>query len=168
MGSHTIAYTVSSFIKLLTTLKTPSPSVVRWMADLSLYNYEVRHISGSNNTAADALSRMYPEESLALLEIDVSPDWTEAYKADPPHLEFCYQPDGQLKADWRQSWHGGRLRIGDRLLVPASKYDTVITQFHQPLVAGHWGIPRVTGLLQRHFVVHRVRRYGGGESCTEC
>ena len=61
MGSHTIAYTVSSFLKLLTTLKTPSPSVVRWMADLSLYTYEVRHIPVSTNTAAGALSRMYPE-----------------------------------------------------------------------------------------------------------
>ena len=66
MGSHTIAYTVSSFLKLLTTLKTPSPSVVRWMTDLSLYNYEVRHIPGSTNNAADALSRMYPDETLAL------------------------------------------------------------------------------------------------------
>ena len=129
------------------------------MADLSLFNYEVRHIPGSTNTAADALSRMYPEEYLALSEIDVSPDWTEAYKADPPHLELCYQPDGQLKADWRQSWHGGRLLIGDRLLVPASRYDVVITQFHQPLVAGHWGIPRVTALLQRHFVMHSVRPF---------
>ena len=44
MGSHTIAYTDSSFLKFLTTPKTPSPRVVRWMADLSLYNYEVRHI----------------------------------------------------------------------------------------------------------------------------
>ena len=74
MCRHTIAYTDSSFLKLLTTLKTPSLRVVRCIADLSLYNYEVRHISGSTNTAADALSRMYPEESLALLEIDVSPD----------------------------------------------------------------------------------------------
>ena len=81
MCSHmcTIAYTDSSFLKLLTTLKTPSPSVVRWMADIPLYNYEVRHIPGSSNTAADALSRMYPEESLDLLEIDVSPDWTDAH-----------------------------------------------------------------------------------------
>ena len=74
MGSHTVAYTVSSFLKLLTTMKTPSPRVVRWMTDLSLYNYEVRHIPDSTNTAADASSRMYPEESLAILEIDVSPD----------------------------------------------------------------------------------------------
>ena len=107
------------------------------MADLSLFNYEVRHITGSTNTAADALPRMYPEESLALFENDVSPDWTDAYKADRALLELCHQPDGQLKADWRQSWHGGRLRIGDRILVPASKYDAVITQFHQPLVEGH-------------------------------
>ena len=79
MGSHTIAYTDSIFLKFLTTLKTPSPRVVLWMADLSLFNYEVHHIHGSTNTAADALSRMYPEESLALLQIEVSPDWTDAY-----------------------------------------------------------------------------------------
>ena len=59
------------------------------MADLSLYNYEVRRIHRSTNTAADALSRMYPEDTLALLVIDVSPDWTDAYKADPALLELC-------------------------------------------------------------------------------
>ena len=109
MGSHTIAYTDSSFLKFFTTLKTPSPRVVRWMADLSLYNYEVRHIPVSTNTAADAWSRMYPDESIALPEIDVSPDWTDAYKADTALLELCYKPYRQLKEDWRQSWHGGRL-----------------------------------------------------------
>ena len=71
IGSHTTAYTDSSFLKFLTTLKTPSPRVVRWMANLSLYNYEGRHIPGSINTAADALYSMYPEVSLALSEIDV-------------------------------------------------------------------------------------------------
>ena len=100
MGSHTIAYTDSSFLKFLTTLKTPSNLVVRWMADFSLYNYEVSHIPGSTNTAADALSRMYPEESLAILETDLSPDCTDAYKADPALLELCYQPDIHLKQDW--------------------------------------------------------------------
>ena len=69
------------------------------MADLSLYNYDVCHFPSSINTAADALSRMYPEEFLSLLEIVVSPDWTDAYKADPALLELCYQPDGQLKQD---------------------------------------------------------------------
>ena len=69
------------------------------MADLSLYNYDVCNISSSSNTAADALSRMYPEEFLSLLETVVSPDLTDAYKADPALLELCYQPDGQLKHD---------------------------------------------------------------------
>ena len=84
MGSHTIAYTDSSFLKFLNTLKTPSPRVVRWIADMSLYIYEVRHIHGSTDTAADDLPRMYPEESLALLKIDVSPDWTDAIGQTPP------------------------------------------------------------------------------------
>ena len=54
-----------------------------WMADLFLSNYDVCHLPGSTITAADALSRMYPEESLSPLEIDASPDWTDAYNADP-------------------------------------------------------------------------------------
>ena len=69
------------------------------MADLSLHNYYVCHFPSSTNTAADALSRMYPEELLSLLEIVVSPDWTDTYRADPALLELCYQPDGQLKQD---------------------------------------------------------------------
>ena len=69
------------------------------MADLSLYNYDVCHFPSSTNTAADALSRMYPEEFLSLLETVVSLDRTDAYKADPALLELWYQPDGQLKQD---------------------------------------------------------------------
>ena len=69
------------------------------MADLSLHNYDVCHIPSSTITAADTFSPMYPEEFLSLLEIVVSPDWTDTYKADPALLELWYQPDGQLKQD---------------------------------------------------------------------
>ena len=69
------------------------------MADLSLYNYDVCHVPSSTNTVADAFSRMYPDEFLSLLESVVSPDWTDAYKADTTLLELCNQPDGQLKKD---------------------------------------------------------------------
>ena len=80
-------------------MKTSSTRVVWSIADLSLYNYDVCHFPSSTNTAADALSRMYPEEFLFLIDIVVSPDWTDAYKADPALSELCYQPDGQLKQD---------------------------------------------------------------------
>ena len=69
------------------------------MAYFSLYNYDVCHFPSSTNTAADALSRMYPEEFLSLLEIVVSPDWTDAYKTDPALLELCYQPDDKMQLD---------------------------------------------------------------------
>ena len=67
---------------------------------LILSNYDVCPLPGTVITAADALSRMYPEESLSLLEIYVSPDWIDAYKANPALLELCFQPDGHLKQDW--------------------------------------------------------------------
>ena len=80
-------------------MKTSSTRVVRWMAELSLYNCDICHFPGSANTAADALSPMYPEEFLSLLQIVVSLDWTDAYTADPAILELGYQPDDQLKQD---------------------------------------------------------------------
>ena len=69
------------------------------MADLFLSIYDVCHLPGSTITAADALSRMYQEATLSLIEIYVSPDLTDAYKADPSLLELCSQPDGHLKQD---------------------------------------------------------------------
>ena len=41
----------------LTTMQ-PSERMVRWLGDLALYHFEVKHIPGSTNTAADALSRL--------------------------------------------------------------------------------------------------------------
>ena len=71
------------------TVNAPSTCVVRWMADLFLSNYDVCHLPSSAITAADALSPMYPVESLSLLEVHVSPGWTDAYRADPALLELC-------------------------------------------------------------------------------
>ena len=47
-----------------------------------------------------------------------------------------------------------------------SKYDAVFTQSNQPFVAGRWGIPRVIALLQRQFVMHRVRHFVFLHVCT--
>ena len=124
MSSYTIAYTDSSNHKILTNLTTHSTRVVRWIAALSLYNSKVRHIPGSTNTAADALLRIYPEESLYFLEIDAAPDWDDTYKADTALLELCYQPDEHLTNGWRQAWHGGCIWIGAVSLF--------ITRIHQP------------------------------------
>ena len=44
---------------------------------------------------------MYPEESLALSEIDVSPDWTDAYKADP--AGWTTQSGLETVMAWRSS-----------------------------------------------------------------
>jgi hypothetical protein len=42
-----------------TTTDLPGALVVRWIAYIRLFDFEVRHIPGKKNTAADGLSRMY-------------------------------------------------------------------------------------------------------------
>ena len=68
-GGYTKVYTDSSFLKFLGTLKDPSPRVTRWLSVLALYHYDVYHIPGSTNTAADALSRL-PLHGCMTMEID--------------------------------------------------------------------------------------------------
>ena len=44
-------------LKYLTTMKDTSSQMNRWLEKLSRFNFEIRHIPGTTNTAADALSR---------------------------------------------------------------------------------------------------------------
>ena len=52
-----IVYTDNLTLKYLTTMKDTSPRMNRWLEKLQRFNFEIRHIPGTTNTAADALSR---------------------------------------------------------------------------------------------------------------
>ena len=41
-------------------MKDPSSTLVRWSLRLEEYSYKIEYKKGKENTAADALSRMYP------------------------------------------------------------------------------------------------------------
>ena len=137
MGIFTTVYTDSMFLKFLTTMKAPSPRVTRWLAELALYHFEVKHIPGSTNTAADALSRIANLQlAIHSLEIDNESSWEDAYKADPMLLAKYFTENGDLKDSTK--WHNGRLWEDDLIVVPEAKITSVLTQHHDNMIAGHW------------------------------
>lgn len=54
-------------LTFLTTLQNPNQRLMRWSLFLQPYNLEIRHIKGTENVVADALSRAPVSEELMCL-----------------------------------------------------------------------------------------------------
>ena len=171
MGSFTTAYTDSTFLKYISTMKSPSPRVVRWLSDLALFHYELKHIPGSTNTAADALSR--PDEAtLCVLDLDLEASWEASYREDPVVYPLYFHPDENNTGAMLHphEWHHGRFWLDDRIVVPRTKVTSVLEQYHDQLVAGHWGIPKTVEIIKRRFSFPRIRQnvLHHVRTCTAC
>ncbi len=59
---------------------------------------------------------------------------------------LCFDAQSELKPDWKPHLHAGRLWVDEKIFVPESKVQTVIQQFHIPLLADHWGVPKVMAM----------------------
>ena len=160
MGSFTTAYTDSTFLKYISTMKNPSPRVVRWLSDLALFNYELKHIPGSTNTAADALSRPDDEATLCVFHLDLDMSWEPAYREDPDVYPLYFAPAEDNAGAMLQphEWHHGRFWVDDRIVVPRTKVASVLEQYHDQLVAGHWGIPKTVEIIKRRFTFPCIRQ----------
>lgn len=60
LGRKFIIQTDHQALKWLFNVKDPSSRLLRWRLRLEEYEYEIEYKKGKENTAADALSRMYP------------------------------------------------------------------------------------------------------------
>ena len=85
-------------------------------------------MTGTSNTAADALSRVCP-----LIENEDS--WLADYKAGPALRDKYFKADGTLL----DSTHISRGRIWevDRIVVPKARVQEVLRNHHSSVLAGH-------------------------------
>ncbi len=109
-GAKTKVFTDNTSLRYLSTMPHPSARQVRWLQKLADYDFDVTHIPGKTNEAADVLSRLpniFPDSSdkllpatlhamenvttqttqkldcfLCPLRIDTT-EWLQAYKEDP-------------------------------------------------------------------------------------
>ncbi len=56
-GGPTVIYTDHNPLTFLSSLRCPNQRLMRWSLFLQAYDLEIRHIKGTDNVIADALSR---------------------------------------------------------------------------------------------------------------
>jgi hypothetical protein len=60
-------------------------------------------------------------------------------------------------------YHGGRLWVKGKILVPYQREQEVISRYHDSPAAGHWGVSRTTAMLKRNHIfgnmLRKVRAY---------
>ena len=117
-----------------------------------MFDLEIAHIPGVNNTAADALSRLawaIPAESLRTY------DCKEDYREDPAVARKYFHSDGSwLHPD---AYHMGRVWVQDRILVPRRRIREVLTRSHADVVQGYWGSKKTYDLLARKFIFRNMK-----------
>ena len=79
LGSCVLIYTDNATLRFWRNAQNLTPRQVRWVAYMQMFDLEVTHIPGKDNTAADALSSLH-----VLLPLQsVHDNWKSAYLADP-------------------------------------------------------------------------------------
>ena len=155
LGTKVRAYTDNAALKFWQTSQNLSPRQIRWVSYISMFDVDISHIPGKDNTAADALSRM-----ACPAVTDSSPgtkpdDWTPDYKADPDIAKIYFDTHGEHTLP--QAFHHGRLWDSDRILVPRSKIRQVIAECHEGVLNGHWGPRKTYDLVARKYFFKHIK-----------
>lgn len=166
---QTKVYTDHSSLKWLVSLKSPTGRLARWAIRLSQYNFEVAYRKGSENTAADALSRAPISELLELLDTSsgaVVEGWyTSMYQKVSNHPEVF--------PDWRNIKERlfKRIRSSNpltidcewKLVVPENLRLEVLKKCHDDPESAHLGIFKTHKRLSQSYfwpkMIVDVKRY---------
>lgn len=168
--------------------KVPQNRIARWLDFLSEYDFEIQHISGTKNNAADALSRIgINNVGITLTAIPFDYDFTEDYDIDTDFsviydcLKNNKQPPKEINNHIRHfllvgnqlfySINVGMDQTQDRVCVPKGEIrTTLILKFHNPPSEGHFGAYKTYYALADGFywpkMFRDVNRFV--KSCVAC
>jgi hypothetical protein len=131
----------------------------RWMALLSEFDFEIKHIKGKENRVADALSRSMRTIHLAAVstcETDVKNRVKEAQETDPfvrnVTLYLQQEPTGE-KYEGYQMTEGGLLTYRDRLYIPNCDdlKRFIMDELHKRPYTGHPGYQKMITATRKQF-----------------
>ena len=160
LGARVKAFTDNVALKYWQTAQNLSPRQIRWLAYIAMFDIEIAHLPGKENTAADALSRLACP-MVATRDVD----WTDNYKADPKIANIYYDEKGTLLLP--NAFRQGRIWDADRIVVPRDKIREVIAQCHNSIVSGHWGPRKTYDLVARKYSFPHAKTFVT-EFCRAC
>jgi len=129
----------------------------RWMALLSEFYFEIKHIKGKENRVVDALSRSMKKIHLAAVstcDTDVKSRVRNAQETDPfvqTVTLYLQQEPLEVKCEGYQMTEGGLLTYRDRLYIP--KDDDlkrfIMDELHKRPYTGHPGYQKMITTTQK-------------------
>ncbi|GKT28685.1 hypothetical protein ADUPG1_000809, partial [Aduncisulcus paluster] len=147
-GKHFVLHTDH---RNLTFLKSsPNAKVGRWFLTLSEYSYDIKHIQGTRNGAADCLSRLPvnrgPFKNIRLSQIKddgLFRELKDLQKKIPPEKKLETSEDGLL------------IKESGELYIPEDPdfRTKLLTWGHSSLLAGHKGINSTLKFLKRNRIL---------------
>ncbi|XP_035843362.1 uncharacterized protein LOC110889155 [Helianthus annuus] len=114
------------------------------------FNFVIRHKAGTANSVADALSRRPLLVSTAQFHIREFDSFSALYPEDPDfHDVWRLTESGSYKSFVR---HNGLLFHGSRICVPLSSFrESIVLEYHQGVLAGHFGRDKTVSLVKERF-----------------
>ena len=132
---------------------------MRWFEKLSDFTFEVMHLPGSDNKAADALSRVHVVSALEVGEEAKQHQlrgWEEIREAadrDPEYVRERGKVEQGLPHRGKEVRQGVIIDQVDRILVPrgTALRAKLVLEAHEPPFCGHFGAKRTQEIVSRSF-----------------
>jgi hypothetical protein len=159
MGRKFMLLTDNSGVKYLFSQPDLNARQARWLAFLSEFDFEVRHIKGKENKVADALSqrtnRLY-EISINKEENDIEQRIKYASSNDKNYIKTTTKLQGnaeKLNITDLSLDKNGLLRFKNQLYVPNSVdlKTTILDELHKKSYSGHPGYQKTITTLRKLF-----------------
>jgi len=186
-GQHFTILTDHSSLQYLKSQSRLSKRQARWIEILQEHDYDIRHVKGSENIVADALSRRSDHQTLAALGVtvtEIDPDTkrllAEGYVQDPYFEEILRALQQQPSQEHRLQRFALQEQLlyfvedpeHPRLCVPkvADLRARILYDHHDAPAAGHPGRDKTYSLLSRSYfwpkMARDIERYV--KSCATC
>lgn len=127
----------------LRTKKDIDNKLGRWCLQLEEYNFIIKHIKGTDNVIADALSRTFPVDSFSI------ESWKSELEKDEKLLAVIKQfPDKFVSEKGVLMRESGQGKV---LVIPKSERSHVLHELHETRFSGHLGSRKVLKKAQERF-----------------
>lgn len=197
IGKHFVLRTDHfSLTYLMTQTKTPQGRIARWLDTLAEYDFSIEHISGTSNTAADALSRI--SLSVVIRPTALNTDTLEQVKNGYARDRYFGEIITALKEGVEENMAPKHIRhyikhyrlvdhllyftatvgsdnISWRLCIPDTKFirDELCYEAHNTPTSGHFGPYKTYYLLSGKYywpyMFKHVKKFVGScDTCQKC
>lgn len=157
LGQHFNIQTDNRSLKFLQTQPTLSSRQARWLDVISEYDFDITHVKGKLNQAADSLSRIETNNISAVTVDDpLLSDIKEAYTSDPycqPIIDHVKQRAGTKQHCDYQLVNGLLYNKDNVLLIPSAQpiIRRLLFELHDSQMNAHQGINRTINNAKQLF-----------------